>query len=261
MGLNGEKMNLTYDEIRELSETEAAKMAIEHVDIKGYNVYFIRFDAPRGFSYLVYKNGHQIIDDFANIHAHTLKEEGLTGLRKLYINSISNKLYTEEELAEPIKSYDDYNSKSYFLRNYYHKSMDHISMFRIFGDDEEADRKFEEKVKTMLKNPVGFCYMEKGNEDFIKHQVKLLKDLNAQKVNAANNYEYQKSAFLYEMYNHEYAINWQADWDVLSVFGNVTYQRVNERLDKYFDELKFTDVQRKAYMDARKEYFANQEVA
>jgi hypothetical protein len=32
-----------------------------------------------------------------------------------------------------------------------------------------------------------------------------------------------ESAFLYEMNNHEYAINWQADWDVCSCFGECEY--------------------------------------
>ena len=55
-----------------------------------------------------------------------------------------------------------------------------------------------------------------------------------------------------------YVINWQADYDTLSAFGHVEWHGENEdALEKYFDELKFNDVQKKAYRDARTEYYEN----
>ena len=70
-----------------------------------------------------------------------------------------------------------------------------------------------------------------------------------------DNFEYWKSAFKYEMANHEYAINWQADWDTLSAFGNIQYHGHDENeVEQYFDELHFTETQRKAYWAARREY-------
>ena len=57
------------------------------------------------------------------------------------------------------------------------------------------------------------------------------------------------------MFNHEYSINWQADYDTLSVFGRITYKE-NATLTDYFDQLKFNDTQRLAYTAARKEYFS-----
>lgn len=248
------KETLNYDEIRALSETDAARIAMETMEIKDFNVYFIDFGPLRGYSYIVFKNEHQIIDDFANLHSHILKEKGLAGLRKYYIEAISNKLFTEEEIAEPLKSYDDYRQKSYFLHNYYAKQENYVSMFRIFRNDED-EKAFDEEVKDMIFNRVGFCYMDKSLKSFVDKHVELMDKLNVQKENVADNYEYQKSAFLFEMFNHEYGINGQRDWDVLSCFGNVIHLSIYDDLDKYFDTLKFTETQRKAYMDARTEYY------
>ena len=38
--------------------------------------------------------------------------------------------------------------------------------------------------------------------------------------------EFAEAAFLYEMDNHEYAINWSADEDVLACFG-ITFEQIN----------------------------------
>lgn len=55
---------------------------------------------------------------------------------------------------------------------------------------------------------------------------------------------------MYEMANHEYAINWQGNWDVLSCFGNIKYdhEHDDQDLDFYFDQLEFTKTQRSAFM-------------
>ena len=257
--MNFDKTKLTYDEISALSQEDAAGIAIETMEVKGYDVYFIDFGSLRGYSYLVYKNGHQITDDFGHLHTYILKGKGLAGLRQWYIDTLNTKLFTEEEIAEPLKSYDDYQQKSYFLHNYYAEQEDYISMFFIGSDKEREERR--KKTENMIFNRVGFCYMDKSLKSFVDKHVELMDKLNAQKDNVADNYEYQKSAFLYEMYNHEYAINHQADWDVLSVFGTVSYEDTMSDINKCFDALKFTDTQRRAYMDARAEYYRKQEVA
>ena len=38
------------------------------------------------------------------------------------------------------------------------------------------------------------------------------------------NPDFAEGAFLYEIGNNEYMINWQADYDVCSCFGYVEYQ-------------------------------------
>ncbi len=236
-------MRLSYDEIAALAEQQAKEFSEETKEIKGYNVYFIDFGRSRGgLGYLVYKNGHQIIDDFANIHPSI---EGEEELMAYYCEAIKNKLYTEDEIRGPIKSYTDYDLKKNYLHNYYAKSVDNISMFCI-GENKG-------KISNTILDPVGFCYVEKTEEEFVKRHISLLHDLEEEKEKLKDNYEYQKSAFLYEMLNHEYPINYQGDYDTLSAFGRVSYEDTMQNLYVCFDKLGFTETQKRAYMDARKE--------
>ena len=238
-------MYLSYETIENLTEPQAQEMALDTAEVKGYTVYFIDGGEYRGFSSLVYKDGHHIhyVDDFSNLHPSIKSADDL---KAKYIEVLNNKLFTEDEITEPLKSYDDYTKKSHFLHNYYHMSRDYISKFFIVTP--ESEKEFRKKTATMKYNPVGFCYMD--DQDFINHHVELMIKLEALKQDVKNNYDYQKSAFKYEMFNHEYVINWQADYDVLSVFGTVDY---NDSLNDMMDSLNFTEVQKKAYLDARSE--------
>lgn len=68
-------------------------------------------------------------------------------------------------------------------------------------------------------------------------------------------YDFAFDAILYEMNNHEYAINWQADWDVCSVFGKVDYTEGDDELEQYFAQLGWEDDTKRAYMAARREHY------
>ena len=52
--------------------------------------------------------------------------------------------------------------------------------------------------------------------------------------------EFCYEAFEYEMYNHEYPINWEGDYDVCSCFGNCEWSEVKFGSD-YLKELGFSD--------------------
>ena len=245
-------------EIENMTEKEVAEKVIEKMDIKGFNVYLINFDDAFGYSALVFKNDHYIhyANDYELHHKYLVEEEGIEGLRKYYIESLNNKLYTEEELDQPLKNYDEYDKKSYFLHNYYGMQVDYISIFHIFHNKEE-EMEYDKKVKTMHYNPVGLCYMH--DIDFIKKHMTLFNKLRKRKEAMKDDFEYQKGAFLSEMYNHEYGINWEADYSVLSTFGNIEYHGDEAgELEKYFEELSFTDTQRNAYFAARTEYYRKQ---
>ena len=248
--------NYNINEIQALTEVEAKTLAIETAEIKGYNIYFVNLGEYFGYSYLVFKNEHHIhyANNYQLHNEYLFKESGIEGLRTRYYEEIKNKLFTEEEIKESLKSYDDYQSKSYFLMNYYPMQVDYISPYALgFNPTKEEEKAFEKKISEMTFNKVSRSYMD--DKDFIKHHYELYFDLCKQKANVKDNYDYQKSAFLYEMANHEYHINWQADYDTLSAFGKITYQPdYAEDLNKYFDELRFTETQRRAYMDARAQF-------
>lgn len=254
-------MEYTITDIEKLTETEVQEIALEAMEIKGFNVYFVNLAGRFGYSCLVFKNNHHIryADDYQLHHEYTVKEQGVEALRDMYIKSLNHKLYTEEEIKEPLKDYDEYSAKAYFLHNYYGMQVDHISMF-FNNNSEEAANAYRESIKGKTFNPIAFAYMD--DVEFIKHHIELYKELEKVREDTDENYEYQKYAFLQEMYNHEYGINWQADYDTLSAFGHVEWHGENDdALEKYFDELKFNDIQKKAYRDARTEYYQkNQEM-
>jgi hypothetical protein len=239
--------NWAISDIQSLTETEAKTLATDTETIKDHTIYFVDFGGYFGFSRLVFKNNHHIY--YANDYElhHNYKPHSKDELKALYIQGANNILFTEEEIAEPITDYEEYNRKSYFLHNYYGMQTDYIS---IFGNPKEHPN-FEEEIKGMTYNPVALAYMSDAN--FVQHHIELCDTLNNEREKMSESYEYLKSTFLYEMYNHEYGINWQADYDTLSAFYNVKYHDCD--LEAYFKELNFTDLQRKAYLDARTQYF------
>ena len=246
-------------DIETLTEEQAKEMALETMNIKDHNVYFVNCGNGFDYSVLVFKNGHHIhyANDYKLHHSKNTSDEEL---REMYIKSLNHKLYTDEELIEPLKNYDEYRAKSYFLHNYYGMQKPHVSIFHIFHSDEE-EKAYDEQVKDMIYDRVAFARYDKKDLDFVKHHEELHDILEQRFSETATNYEYQKSAFRFEMANHEYHINWQADFDTLSAFGNVQWHGDGyggrEEREAYFDDLGFNDVQRRAYEDARKEYLAS----
>ena len=246
------------DSIQSMTEEQAKEMAIEEMEIKGHNIYFVDFGGYFGYSKLVFKDRHHIYyaNDYELHHRGNEWCKGKTKeeLRDFYINGTNTTLFTEEELAESLTDYDEYSRKMHFLTNYYGMRTDYVSIFGKVTEETQAE--FDRKTKSMTYNPVAFAYMP--DADFVKHHIELLNTLNKAKEDMSNNYEYLKSAYLYEMHNHEYGINWQADWDTLSaIYGDIQYHDCD--LQAYFEELKFTDLQKKAYLDARKQYFQETE--
>lgn len=73
-----------------------------------------------------------------------------------------------------------------------------------------------------------------------------------------SNPEFMEDAFYYEMCNHEYGINWQADYDVLSCFSHIKYCGDDvwgsAETERYFNELGFSQDVRNAYYKAKKRY-------
>jgi len=245
---------MSITKIEGMKESQAKEMSIETMNVKGYNVYFVKFDDAFGYSALVFKNDHHIY--YANDYElhHTGKSQ--PELRELYIKALNHKLYTDEELQEPIKDYNDLEAKRYFLHNYYPMQVDSISYFFI-GSDEERE-KIRKKVSKMIDNKIGFCYNYERDRDFVKHLYALYAGLNKRERELKDNFDYYKSAFLYEMKNHEYGINhYQANYDTLSAFGNVKWHGDydSDHIEDYFNDLDFNETQRKAYYAARKEYY------
>lgn len=69
-----------------------------------------------------------------------------------------------------------------------------------------------------------------------------------------NDPKFAREAFLYEMRNHEYPINHQADWEVVSCFGKVKFNDYAEGED-YLKELGFSEAVQQIYKECRKQVY------
>lgn len=65
--------------------------------------------------------------------------------------------------------------------------------------------------------------------------------------------EFAEDAFYYEMANHEYHINWEADYDVCSCFGHAEYDDNASGVD-YLTAMGYDKETIKAYYNARSRF-------
>ena len=65
---------------------------------------------------------------------------------------------------------------------------------------------------------------------------------------------FAEEAFLYEMKNHEYHINFEGDWEVCREFGKVEYSTGKDYTD-YLKELGYDDEIIKAYETAMQKFY------
>lgn len=255
------RLHCTHDEMHTLPEETAREYALETAVIKGHNVYFVDFDNHLGYSYLVYRSGR--ILPYAADHALHHRDMWRSALRTLYLQSLRRKLYTETELVSPIRDYDDYCARVRYLTNHYGFQRDHVSMFYskacIAGSAEEKQE--EERIRELSKgktyNPIAFAWYD--DAVFVRRHCELYNAVEKRREELKNDFAFHVGAFMYEMANHEYAINYyQGNWDVLSCFGNIEYDHKHDDqdLDFYFDQLNFTPTQRSAFYAARSAYLA-----
>lgn len=146
---------LRSKDVEHLTYEEAKTIAEEKLEIKGHSCFFVDLGAPFGYSVLVFKDGNHIYyaDDFELYHSHFIKEYGRSGLRDYYIKRLNRKLFTEKELLDPVVSYDEYQRKDHFLRNYWIMRYDHASIFAI----HEKEQKEEEIEKYPYFCQTCFC--------------------------------------------------------------------------------------------------------
>lgn len=246
-----ELKNYTIQDIENMSEELAFIYASEKTNIKGHDIYFVDFGGCFGYSALVFLNGKHI--KYANDYQLHHRNKTIEELKKFYNESLNHKLFEKCEF-NIISGYDDYIAKKYYISNYYSLSKNGISMFFI-GTDEEMKAR-QKEVKKMYFSSISFCYYKE--KEAVEELYEMMKALEKAKEEKEKDFEYLKNAFLKEMYNHEYCINWQADFDVISAFASVTGVKDFENLSELFDAADFTELQKKAYLAARKEYYDNQ---
>lgn len=125
-------------------------------------------------------------------------------------------------------------------KNQRQKEFNALPIFFVFGE-----KQFEEELmkRGLTLNDVdkvcslpggGFCL----KSDFAK--IKEFIDKPDQLDELMKDTEFAESAFIYEMRNHEYHINWQGDWDVCSCFGDCEYGEDKDYSD-YLREMGYSN--------------------
>lgn len=229
--------------IEAITEETAALIADDFVRINCHTVYFIDFPGYFGYSALVFANGRHI--HYANNYKIHHPNKSTAELHTIYINTLRHTLFTDVQLVAPLDTYDDYKAREYYLHNYYGMRYDHVSAFYI-GDKNKPN------TDGMIYSPRTWSYFKAEDADVVTRINDLYDKLDEMFKAAMLEYDFAKSAFLYEMYNHEYAINWQGDFDVLNTFGGVRYVESDNR-SHYFKQLGFTATQIAAYEAAAAE--------
>lgn len=139
--------------IKELTFEDAKELAIESMEIKEHECFFVDFGGYFGYSVLVFKNGKHVhyVDDFELHHTYKVKESGKEALKQWYIKSLNRKLFTDIELIETVINYDEYERKNYFLRNYYIMRFDYISIFGIGEEAKKLLKKLEKYIQFIIQ--------------------------------------------------------------------------------------------------------------
>ena len=116
-----------------------------------------------------------------------------------------------------------------------------------------SDQQLEEVLVKLGAKSKDECVTVFGHGDIVKREnakpfLDMLKRHTKETQEAMKNEEFAEAAFRYEMDNHEYAINWSGDEDVLDCFGMSfddleelglmdAYRRARNAHMKYMEEL------------------------
>lgn len=230
----GDIENLTYDQAKEL--------AIETLNIKDHDCFLVDFGGYFGYSILVYKNKKHIYfaNDYELHNRWLVKEKGKAALKQYYIKKLNNILFTEDELLEHIKGYDEYKRKDYFLRNYWIMRYDYLS---IFGIGDEAQREFDrQKEFYPFYDQFSFCYV--NSKEIINEQAKYMNNIENEYKKFKEDLDKFREMICYELANHEACITEEAD-DTLYALGykwddltdkqvEIVKEELQKQVDSYY---------------------------
>ena len=135
-----------------------------------------------------------------------------------------------------------------------------LPMFYAFSN-EQLDNALDDmglSLKDMKGNKIvslGYgAYCLKRDLDSIMSELNAVDDAKREFI---EDYEQAYDAFFYEMANHEYHINYEGDWDVLSCFGlddDVCEYEDGKDVDEYMDAMGLSPVTKAVYHDARGDF-------
>lgn len=240
----------TIDDIQNMNEAEAKAIAEEILSIKGHTVYLADLGEYFGFSALVFADGRHIYyaNDYALHHAGKTKEE----LRAWYERKMKRALFTEDELRTESDDFETFRSKEYYLMNYFPMRREYQSIWHNPRDPLPEWFEKGREAGTIVQCSVNLGFYKPEDRDFVARIESLWNALH-EANDPLRDYEHAKNAFKSEMYNHEYPINWQGDWDVIGCFCKVKYKGDGSEIE----QTGWTDEIKRAYRDAAAEVRKN----
>ena len=223
---------MNINEIERLTYEEAKKISIEEMEIKEHQILFVEINGGFGYSVLVFKDGKHIYyaNDYELHHGYMVREEGKEALRQWYIDTLNNKLYTDSELMQDVKSYYEYEKKSYFLRNYYIMRYDYVTAFYIGAEQKKEIEK--EKKNFPFFNPVSFCYV--NDESIISTQTAILNHLESEYAKLKESIEFFREMVSSQLSNHEAGYTGSYS-DALEALG-LSYDKLTDEQKKVVKE-------------------------
>lgn len=213
---------LTLDQIEKMRNEGKAEL----INIKDHSCYFVDLGEYFGYSALVFKNNHHIYyaNDYQLHHSTKTIEE----LKQWYIKTLNNKLFTESELMEDIHTYDEYNRKDYYMRNYWIMQFDHISAFYFGKPSKEL---VEAKEKMFYCSPC-FCYV--NDKNIIETAKRFINHIEESFTKVKENEDVFRKMVSYELANHE--AGYTGDYeDGLKALG-LTYEKLTKEQQQIVKE-------------------------
>lgn len=105
------------------------------------------------------------------------------------------------------------------LQKRHQKELEEFPIAYAFNDEQ-----LQEALKKLGAETTKECVTVFGHGDIVKKEnakalVEMLEGHTKEMKEALKDPEFAEAAFLYEMDNHEYAINWSGDEDILACFA------------------------------------------
>ena len=216
---------LTIEELELMKEEGKAEL----ISVKEHDCYLTDLGDAFGYSVLVYKNNHHIsyANDYQLHHRHKTIEE----LKQWYVCALNRKLFTESELMEEVRTYDEYTRKSYYVRNYWIMQFNYVSIFCI----GKPDKKLKQAKEKMLYCPTCFCYV--NDKSIVEMSWKYISHIEESFNKAKENKDVFRKMVAYELANHEACIT--CDYrDALDSLGLKFEELTEEQKRVVKEELK-----------------------
>lgn len=185
---------LTLDQVEGMKKEGKADL----LNIKNHSCYLVDLGEYFGYSALIFKNNHHIY--YANDYQLHHRTKTIEELKEWYTETLNNKLFTESELMENIYSYDEYNRKGYYIRNYWIMQYDYISAFYI----GKLEKELQEAKEKMIFCPTCFCYVEDKN--IVHNASSFIRHIEESFANVKENDDIFRKMVSCELANHEACI-------------------------------------------------------